>query len=97
MITVSPGASLYVTVGEHVELIDVRASSTPAGELLVAEIYWDDGGNFAPALLIQETGKVFASHVYQSVGVYDVVIRVSNNYGNTGEAIQNIVVREPSG
>ena len=97
MITVSPGGSLYVTVGEYVELTDVRASSTGAGELLVAEVDWDEGSGFESALLIQATGEVIASHVYQSAGVHSVVIRVSNDYGDTGVAIQNIVVEGPSG
>ena len=97
VITVSPGGSLYVTVGEYVELTDVRASSTGAGELLVAEVDWDEGSGFESALLIQATGEVIASRVYQSGGVYSVVIRVSNDYGDTGVAVQNIVVEGPSG
>ena len=97
MITVSTGASLYVTVGERVELTDVRASSTGAGEYLWARVDWDDGGGFIRAQIIQSNGEVLASHIYQSADIYRVVIRVSNDYGEMSMAFQNIVVEVPSG
>jgi len=61
----------------------------------MAHVNWDDGSGLTSAQIIQSTGEVFAFHVYQSAGVYRVVIRVSNDHGDTGIAFQNIVVEGP--
>ena len=91
------GGSLFVNAGQRVELTDARASSTNPDDVLIAQVDWLDGGGYQGAAFLQHSGEIVASHVYQFGDVYNVVIRISNEYGDTGETTQNIVVEGAPG
>ena len=96
MITVFAGGTLHTSVGQTVSPTDARAVSSRPEDSLAAEVAWGEGGGYTATLILQETGEVRASHVYQSGGVYNVSIRVSNERRDAGTAAQNILVSGPA-
>ncbi len=94
-ISVSTGSTIFADAGSTAVLRDIRASSSRGEELLSGQVDWLDGSGFLPVTIIQGTGEVFGSHVYQWGGVYNAIVRVSNNDGDSGEGVQNIVVSGP--
>ena len=95
MIDVFTGSTIFAAAGSIARFEGVRASTSESNELLVVEVDWMDGSGFVPVLVIQDTGEVIASHVYRLRGVYNAIVRATNEFGDVGEGVQNIVVDEP--
>ena len=89
---ITAGSTTFAKTGEIVRLDGLRVESSNRDDRMGALVDWGDGTDFQNVLLIQETGEIFASHVYSVTGGIDVRIVVRASSGAETSATWNLVI-----
>ncbi|MDP6425564.1 MAG: hypothetical protein QF908_06525 [Dehalococcoidia bacterium] len=87
--TINPGQTPKSTAGANLTLVNtrvVRSDNVSDFSDFDAEVRWVDGGNWESLPIVAEDGKINAFHVYSTVGVHQITIKVT--VGNTTKLIQ---------
>ncbi|MDP6821723.1 MAG: choice-of-anchor Q domain-containing protein [Dehalococcoidia bacterium] len=92
VLTLNEGSTIFANIGQVVRLDGLRVESTDKDDRLGAVVDWGDGSDPQNVLLIQQTGEIFASHVYSVTGAIVVQIVVRGSSGAEATVTRQIVV-----
>ena len=73
-------------------LTDAQAASSISGDFIEIEVNWGDGSSWEDVGSIVNSGKIFANHVYEQTGNFEVTVLARSESGTESSATVNISI-----